>query len=882
MKLLALRLHNVRRFAGSGVAVEGMEDGVNVLCAANEFGKSTCFDALHALFFQPHSGAPWPVQSLRPYSGGSPLIQVDVATGNGRFRLSKQFYSGRKAMVADLGSGRLLHQADEAERFIADLVRGGTLGPAGLLWVRQGNTGIEKKSSKDEEGEKRARETVLSSVQGEVEALTGGRRMIEAAASCDVELSRLLTATGRPKADGPYAQALKARDEQVALERRLDAEVQNLRGALDARRKVLGRLAELENPDTDAARRKAVEAAEQAFSAAQRHGEVFKRAEAEAALARNRRDDAALKLGNYRSALDRAKALYGLREEAGRARDAAIDRRLQAVARDDAAVAAVEAAEQAERAARDALQLLERQVRVLEAAQQLATRRGDLDRADGARRDIEAGEAALRGLVLPAASLQALERLDTEIAGLRAAEMAQSPIIRMDYQAGVAGTVAIGGTALADGEERAVTGAVSIAIAGIGTLTLRPPRDASKGNDLATAERKRRDLLETLKVGSLAEARQRDGAARDKKTEIDLAKQRLSLLAPKGLAPLRDEVARLERESRAESAGGEALAPTGALEPARHALVDAEFRVAEARSAARETRPACDKAGTAVFEAEKAFNLVGAELDGIEAKLGPEAGRAEREAALSGDFSDANTAFEAAEQHVEALRAGQPDLANAKATLDRARSALANAAKEVADLREQRGNLNTQIRAQSDDAVEEAWREAEGARALAEARVVRLEREVAILTRLRDALEAARTTARDHYFEPVMKELRPLLNLLFDDASIVFDDETLLPRTVQRNGQVEDIDRLSGGMREQMAVLTRLAFARLLARDGRPAPIILDDALVYSDDDRIEKMFDALHRQSREQQIIVFSCRQRAFEQLGGNRLRLTDWKPDL
>jgi uncharacterized protein YhaN len=80
-------------------------------------------------------------------------------------------------------------------------------------------------------------------------------------------------------------------------------------------------------------------------------------------------------------------------------------------------------------------------------------------------------------------------------------------------------------------------------------------------------------------------------------------------------------------------------------------------------------------------------------------------------------------------------------------------------------------------------------------------------------------------------------------------------------------------------MREQLSVLTRLAFARLLARDGRPAPVILDDALVYSDD-RIEKMFDALHRQSRDQQIIVFSCRQRAFQRLGGNVLQMTEWQP--
>ncbi|HTM78162.1 MAG TPA: SbcC/MukB-like Walker B domain-containing protein, partial [Devosia sp.] len=110
--------------------------------------------------------------------------------------------------------------------------------------------------------------------------------------------------------------------------------------------------------------------------------------------------------------------------------------------------------------------------------------------------------------------------------------------------------------------------------------------------------------------------------------------------------------------------------------------------------------------------------------------------------------------------------------------------------------------------------------------------------------------------------------------------SIVFDETTLLPQTVRRNGQDEEVERLSGGMREQLSVLTRLAFARLLARDGHPTPVILDDALVYSDDDRIERMFDALHRQAQDQQILVFSCRQRAFAKLGGTVLQMRDWVP--
>ncbi|MCU0908377.1 MAG: hypothetical protein MUF73_13240 [Rhodobacteraceae bacterium] len=49
--------------------------------------------------------------------------------------------------------------------------------------------------------------------------------------------------------------------------------------------------------------------------------------------------------------------------------------------------------------------------------------------------------------------------------------------------------------------------------------------------------------------------------------------------------------------------------------------------------------------------------------------------------------------------------------------------------------------------------------------------------------------------------------------------------------------------------------------------------MILDDALVHSDDDRIEAMFTALHRTARDQQIIVLTCRSRAFAALGGARV---------
>lgn len=874
MKLTALRLHNVRRFGGRGVAVEGIGDGVNVLCAVNEFGKSTCFDALHALFFQPYSGTPGAVQALRPYSGGSPLIEADIATSAGRFRLTKQFYSGKRAVVTELGSGRIVAQADEAERFIGELVQGGTAGPAGLLWVRQGITGIERRASKDEEGEKRARETVLTSVQGEVEALTGGRRMAQAVAACEEELAVLVTGTGRPKAGGPYAHAIDQRDRLVESERRLAAEVRELREALDKRRALRTRLAELHDPEQEARRSSDAAQAEGAFAAAKAHGEALKTADVETALARNRRDAARQALDSFRENLARLATLRGLETEGAAKRDAALLRQREAVMAGQAATAAVEAAENEERAARELLTRLDKALRARAAAEQLAILRESHAKAEAGRAEVEAISAELSALALPAASLRQLETLETELAGLRAVAAAQAPLLRLDYRPGAHGAISMDGVALADGEERPLTRSATLDIDGIGRLTLLLPAGQGGQADLAKAQARRSALLATLGVAGLEEARSREARLRELSGKLELAKQRLGLLAPDGLPALRETIARLVAQS------GETIEIKADPEAVRSALAAAEARVATSRQASRAAQPVRDAASGAVVTAERDLAGIHSELAGIATLLGAEDERAAREAGLAEAFADADQAFGEAHARTQVLRAGATDVAAAEAKFRRMRSIVEAAAVEIGKLREEMAGLNALIGARSNDAVEEAWQEVRDKLDAAETRRTRLECEVAILTRLQAALEAARAEAREHYFEPVMGELRPLLGLLFEDATVTFDEETLLPRSVRRNGLEEPVGVLSGGMREQLAVLTRLAFARLLAKDGKPAPVILDDALVYSDDDRIERMFDALHRQASDQQIIVFSCRQRAFAQLGGNILHMVPWTP--
>ena len=132
----------------------------------------------------------------------------------------------------------------------------------------------------------------------------------------------------------------------------------------------------------------------------------------------------------------------------------------------------------------------------------------------------------------------------------------------------------------------------------------------------------------------------------------------------------------------------------------------------------------------------------------------------------------------------------------------------------------------------------------------------------------------------EDYVGPVMAELRPLLRMLWPEAELSVDAGKVLPEELQRGGETAAFDSLSGGTQEQIALLVRLAFARLLARSGHPAPVILDDAIVYTDDARIEKIFDALTMQADELQILVFSCRQKAFRGLGGTQLTIRPVEP--
>ncbi|MEO8531201.1 MAG: AAA family ATPase, partial [Deltaproteobacteria bacterium] len=259
MKLRALYLTNVRKFTAKRAAITGIGDGITVVSEANEFGKSTFFDAIHALFFEKHTSTGKPVKSLRPYTGGAVEIAADVETDDGLFRLEKRFLSRNMARITQLSDQRVIAQDDEAERWISDLLGTAGDGPAGLLWVRQGLVGLEPDSVKEKSDLMETRRDLLSSVTGEIDALTGGRLMDRVMRRVVDELAGLTTKTGRKT--GVWK---AASDEVEQLETdlsKVSAQVTRLETALGDRKLTEAALKRFDDPELKSRRDSAVQVA---------------------------------------------------------------------------------------------------------------------------------------------------------------------------------------------------------------------------------------------------------------------------------------------------------------------------------------------------------------------------------------------------------------------------------------------------------------------------------------------------------------------------------------------------------------------------------------------------------------------------------------------
>jgi energy-coupling factor transporter ATP-binding protein EcfA2/predicted nucleic acid-binding Zn-ribbon protein len=723
MRIRAVRLREVGCFA-QPVAIEGLSGALDVLVGRNEIGKSTILRALQLGLFKSHAATGIEIEALRPYSGGAPLIEIDIDVGAERWRIRKQFLAGRSAVLTDLITGRVLARGKDAEAKLADVLdlnevavraRAGLPGRFGLIFLDQ------KKSLQPAKPDEDGRSILGRAIEQHIAVATGAAHASAVRVAAEKELEALVSKRG-PRAGGRLEAALKDRD-RIQKERDVAAAAAAAAtGRLERLAALRLREAALSDPRVRAER-----------------AEVLKELRARHALGREARE-------KLHHATERRKTTQQI-----------VAARRSELGRFDADTVALVAAE----------------ITISE---------------------IEPRLAAIRATP---ALLEAARRAQDELTRIDAALSASLPKVSVTYAAGGRGKVRVGGRSLDAGEIVQPGERTLFEIDGIGTLTVEPGRAGDVARLMADAERHRAardDALRAMEVFDITEADHQITQRRKHEVPLQHAQATVRRLAP-GLPAPAERLAHRDNLLRALADGDERV---------RVAAIE--------ESGWRDNLPD-----------ETQFAALQAQLSKAEEN--------ERRAAVE-------------------LRQIQDDALRQESALARDRH----------------------------DDVDARLAELEEALAAAANRVRAIEEEVESLALLVRAIEAIETEARDAFLAPVTERIGPYLDLVLPGSRLALGD-SFAAVSLARAHVTEPLERLSDGTQEQVAVLARLGFARLLADTGWAAPMVLDDALVYSDDERLAGMFRALEKAAQVHQVIVLTCRARAFDGLGGRRLDLEPWQ---
>ena len=866
MKLHRLVLTNYRGIAHR--EIEFPDHGVVVVCGANEVGKSSMIEALDLLLESRDRSTKKEVKQVKPtHSDVGSEVSAEISCGLYRFVYRKRFHKKCETELTVLTPRREQLTGDEAhERVRAMLAE--TVDND--LWHAQRVLQATSTAAVDLSGCD-ALSRALDVAAGDDAALSGTEPLL--IERIDAEYGRYFTPTGRPT--GEWAAAIARLSETQAAVAECAAAVAEVDERVRRHADLTEQVAELSQRRAAAGPRLVT-----AQAAADRIDELTNQAREAKLVA-----DAAAATSAAAAAAQEGRSRLLTEIDTRTATVAAAEAEAQEAA--DARATAAADAEAAAAALEEATRLLADLQRRAEAARRTVDELAAREEAD--RLSARLGKIAAiqrdRDRVCAELSEPPVVAVTEEL--LRRIEDAAAAVDRIGGQLALT-SAAVEFTAVADVElatddqrvslpagqcwSITATGPTTVEVPGVLTARVTPGATTLDIQvKYAAAQEELTAALEAGDVIDLAAARSADQRRRELQGCRDQLDATVAgLCGDEQLDQLRSRLTQLR-------AGQPDEPQVASPDAARAELHAAEAARTAATAECDERRRIAAAADATLTESSMRATVSQHKLETQRAELDAATDRLAQERASVGDddlaaAADAGLrAAESAERRVtelaDELAAAVPDavaaeLAAATEAAGSLRDSYEDAARALREITIQLSVFGSEGRQGKLDAAETEREHAASrhARVGSRARAAQLLRSV--MTRHRD-------TTRQRYVEPYRTELQRLGRPVFGPTFEVDIDSDLCIRSRTLDGVTVPYESLSGGAKEQLGILARLAGAALVAKEDG-VPVVVDDALGFTDPDRLAKMGEVFDTVGAHGQVIVLTCSPDRYEGVKG------------
>jgi len=434
-----------------------------------------------------------------------------------------------------------------------------------------------------------------------------------------------------------------------------------------------------------------------------------------------------------------------------------------------------------------------------------------------------------------------------------------------------------------DSTHRSVAAAVEIRIPDVATICITPSQsvadlqDRVEEADRAISAFRMESGLDDLDAATAACERRTlalQEAARLKARQQDILQDATQEELEQSVHALKVQCDRYREARRAmEPVPGDSAAAAAIVTDRRQTVAAREASLESARETYDRLQQELDAARQSSQQARQELIALGARL----AQRGEQLQRARTDVPDDELARRSECATDAAEQAATRLRDLQGKLeSSAPEALElqrqNARGACERAERDLAAQRQQLAVLADRLQQSRADGRFETLEEAE--RTLEEARLQHeaTKRNANAVQLLWDTINKHRDAARKIYVKPLQEALGRLGSIVFGTSFEVDIDEDWTIRSETRDGRTLDFESLSIGTQEQLGILLRLAAAQIVSKQGG-VPLIIDDALGFSDPARLESMGAAIAAAGRDCQIILLTCTPGRFAHVGNATL---------